>query len=370
MRFTLFKGSVSPRSALHLASRRIQTRHGHAGRRSTRVSGCTCALVAAIAWTLFCTPSKAQQLIASGAQGGTISGTVTDNDGDVITGATVLLQTSPDDAPYTVSSNDSGAFTFSGLPGGTTYQIIVQANGCLPWTSAPLALEPGQFLYLPAVKLTFSGGTISVTVTASSVSLATEQVHLEEKQRVLGFIPNFYVAYDPQSAPLTRKLKLELGLRYAVDPVTFLGAAVVAGADQAADTPNFSQGAKGYGQRLGVNYANSFVDVMAGSVVLPSILHQDPRYFYKGTGSAHSRLLYAMSRAFICKGDNGRWQPNYSAIGGDLVAGAVSNAYYPASNRGAGLFAQNSLVSMGARVADNLLQEFVLRRFTTHAHGN
>ena len=79
------------------------------------------------------------------------------------------------------------------------------------------------------------------------------------------------------------------------------------------------------------------IDTFIGSAILPSILHQDPRYFYKGTGSITSRALYAISTVVICRGDNGRWQPNYSNVAGNLISAGISNLYYPASNRnGAG----------------------------------
>jgi len=64
------------------------------------------------------------------------------------------------------------------------------------------------------------------------------------------------------------------------------------------------------------------------------------------------------------RGDNGRWQPNYSTMGGDLAAAALSNAYYPPSNRGVGLFLSNFLIDTGQRATANLAQEFILRRLT------
>ena len=340
----------------------------HVSTHSWVCHGLIYVLLALAIGVLFCSLGSAQQFNAPDPPSGTISGTIMDNDSDVIPDATVILQGPATEPPQTITSNDMGAFTFQGVTSDMTYYLIVRANDCLPWTSAPLRLEPGQFLYLPPVKLMLSGGSTSVTVAVSSAAIATEQVQMEEQQRVLGFIPNFYVSYAPHPAPLTPKLKFALALRLAVDPVTFAEYAAIAGMDQTADTPNYTQGAKGYGQRLGANYANGFVDIVVGSAILPSLLHQDPRYFYRGTGTAKSRFLYAISRAFICRGDNGGWQPNYSAIGGDLVAGAVSNAYYPASNRGVGLVFQNSLVMTGARMAGNVLEEFVLRRFTTHSH--
>jgi hypothetical protein len=106
---------------------------------------------------------------------------------------------------------------------------------------------------------------------------------------------------------------------------------------------------------------------MVGGAILPSILHQDPRYFYQGTGTTKSRVLHAISYPFICRGDNGHLQPNYSSLGGYLVSGAISNAYYPASNRGAGLVFNTALVDAGASMANGLLQEFVLRRLTPAA---
>src|SRR5208282_4988429 len=105
-----------------------------------------------------------------------------------------------------------------------------------------------------------------------------------------------------------------------------------------------------------------------GSAILPSILKQDPRYFYKGTGTKRSRILYALANAVICKGDNGHWQANYSAIIGSLAAGGISNLYYPAKNRdGAELTFENALISIGATAAANILQEFVVKKFTPSA---
>jgi hypothetical protein len=103
-----------------------------------------------------------------------------------------------------------------------------------------------------------------------------------------------------------------------------------------------------------------------GEAILPSLLHQDPRYFYQGTGTKRSRVFHAISNAFLCKGDNGRWEPNYSSIGGDLAAGALSNIYYPQSNRGAGIVFENALITTGGRMANGLVQEFILRRFTSN----
>src|SRR4029077_15982729 len=180
----------------------------------------------------------------------------------------------------------------------------------------------------------------------------------QEKQRALGFIPNFYVSYVPNAAPLAPKQKFELAWKEMVDPVTFGLTGAIAGIQQAQnDFSGYGQGAQGYAKRYGAAYADTVTSTLIGSALLPSLLKQDPRYFYKGTGSKRSRFLYAVANSVICKGDNGKWQPNYSSILGSLAAGGISNSYYPAKDRGAGLTFENAALGIGATAAANLLQE-------------
>jgi hypothetical protein len=118
---------------------------------------------------------------------------------------------------------------------------------------------------------------------------------------------------------------------------------------------------------LGANYANGLTDILIGGTILPSVLHQDSRYFYQGTGTKKSRARHALSTPFICRGDNGRWQPNYSSLGGYLASGAISNAYYPESNRGPGLVFSTTFIDIAADMANGVLQEFVFREVTPSA---
>jgi hypothetical protein len=105
---------------------------------------------------------------------------------------------------------------------------------------------------------------------------------------------------------------------------------------------------------------------MLGGAVLPVLFHQDPRYFYKGTGTVWQRTRYALSTAVIARGDNGKWQPAYAGLLGDFGSGAISNLYYPASNRnGAGLTIENGFLAVAGDAVGNLLQEFVLRKMST-----
>jgi len=311
-------------------------------------------------------PVLAQSASPQSLQTG-ISGTVVDPTDNTIPGATVVLQDTGSRDRYTTLANDNGFFEFQNVKSGIPYRITIHSEGFADWTSPTVLLEPGQYKILTGCKLRLPDVETTVNVGYSSVQVATEQVKAAEKQRVLGIAPNFYAVYDRNPEPLTAKLKFELALKTTVDPVTIFGVALVAGLDQAGNTPNYQQGATGYGQRFGTVAANGSADILVGGAILPTLLHQDPRYFYKGTGTTKSRILYALTRPFVCKGDNGAWQPNYSSMGGDLAAAALENAYYPQSNRGAGLVFGHFALGTAERAVSSLAQEFLLRRLTQTA---
>ena len=299
-------------------------------------------------------------------QPGVIVGTVVDVNDDTVPDASVVLESPTLHTLRTVRSNDNGLFEFHDVE-PQTYHLKISAQGFADWNSSDVTVKPGQYVILPIPKLQIAMAVTSVTVGLSPVEVATQEVKLEEKQRVFGIIPNFYIAYNQDAVPLTAKLKFQLAAKVSFDPVTFVGVGIAAAAEQAGDHPNYPQGWGGFGERYGAAYTNGFTDIMIGGAILPSLLHQDPRYFYKGTGTTKSRVIYAITRPFVCKGDNGLWQPNYSTIGGDLASSAISNAYYPSSNRGVGLFLGNFLIGTGQRAAANLAQEFVLGRLTHKA---
>jgi len=202
-----------------------------------------------------------------------------------------------------------------------------------------------------------------VKVAVDPVQVATEQVKEQEQQRVLGFIPNFYVTYREDAAPLTKKLKFRLAWKSSIDPVTILGGAFLAGVQQAGDQySEFGQGAEGYGKRFGTVYANIFASTFLSGAVFPSLLKQDPRYFYKGTGTTRSRIWRAVSNSVICKGDNGRWQVNYSNIAGSFGGAAISSTIYP--NQNASVIVSNFFVRMGESSLAGIFQEFIARKLT------
>jgi hypothetical protein len=295
---------------------------------------------------------------------GSISGTVVDATGAFIVGARVSI-THKDLSPNReVLSGDDGQFSFVNIPPGP-FRLSITAPGFKTQTFTG-TLRPGEIYTVPQTTLAIATAVTEVRVAPTRVEVAEDEIKEEEKQRVLGVIPNFYVTYLPHAVPLSSKQKFELAWKTAVDPVNFGITGVIAGVQQAQnDFSGYGQGAQGFAKRYGASYADFVAGTFVGSAVLPSLLKQDPRYFYKGTGSKRSRILYALANAVICKGDNGHWQANYSSILGSLAAGGISNLYYPAKNRdGAELTFENALIGIGASAAANLLQEFLIRKLT------
>lgn len=292
-----------------------------------------------------------------------ISGTVMDTNGNVISGAQVTLAGAVE---RNMITGDNGQFDFSELPSGS-FKMTVTGPGMGSVVVSGIMLSSGEFRILPKIALPIAATDTEVRVVADQEQLAEEQIHLEMQQRVLGILPSFYTSYDWHAVPLAPKQKFELAFRATTDPFAFAGAAFLASVEQANNSfPGYGQGVQGYAKRFGSAYANDFFGRMLGSALLPSLFHQDPRYFYKGSGSIRSRALYAMGSAIICRGDNGRMQPNYSHFLGTMAAGALSNLYYPPASRGVSLAFLNGLIETAGNAGNNLLREFLLKRLTSN----
>jgi hypothetical protein len=319
---------------------------------------------------------------------GSISGTVGDRSGAVVAGARVRLirdeqaqhESSSGQAvsgqapidqsskvqfqsPEAVSGGD-GQFFFASVPPGP-FQLTITAPGFAAQTSSGI-LHSGEIQTVPPIALEVATAVTEVQVQLTRTEVAEQEIKIEEKQRVLGVIPNFYVSYIPDAVPLSSKQKFNLAWKTVIDPVTILLVGGTAGVEQAENHfSGYGQGAQGYGKRFGAGYADTVAGTFVGAAILPSLLKQDPRYFYKGTGSITSRALYAIANSVICKGDNGHWQTNYSNILGSLAAGGISNLYYPADDRdGAELTFANAAIGLGATAIANLFQEFIIRKVT------
>jgi len=297
---------------------------------------------------------------------GSIAGTVLDANRDALPGALVTLAGSSGSATASAESGTSGEFTFTGLP-PDVYRLTVTAPGMLPFSSLQISLQAGETRLVPPMTLSVFGGTTNVTVNGSPEQLSRQQAQIALQQRIVGVIPNFYSTYDWNAPPLLARQKFRLGIHSIIDPVSLFGVAVTAGAEQYQNVfPAYGSGVEGYGKRYGAALANHVSATLLGRAVYPSLFHQDPRYFYKGKGSIRSRALYAISSAFVARGDDGRRQPNYSRLLGNFSAAAISNLYYPASDRGASLVVLNGLATTGGDIVANLTREFLLKHFTSH----
>ena len=318
----------------------------------------------ALGGVILVVPVSAQSTEAANTNTGSILGTVVDTSDDPVPDATVVLQ-GPTGDSHKVITRDDGSFAFHNVTAGISYQVTITAEGFAEWNSS-ITVEPGQEKTITDIKLRILAVQRAVTVSYSEKEVAAQQFKAEEQQRVLRFIPNLYVTYEPHPEPLTTGMKFHLAYKSLTSPVFFGRVVGWAGVEQAADTPGqWRQGAEGYGKRVGAGFADATTAGLIGNAILPSLLHQDPRYFYQGAGTKKSRALHAVLATVICKGDNGAWQPNYSAWGGSLISYSISTAYYPSADRNAEHVFRGFGIDIGLHVAGSLAQEFILSKFTS-----
>jgi hypothetical protein len=301
----------------------------------------------------------------NGQRPGTITGQVIDPVDAPVSGATVTLAREGDASPTEAVSDIDGRFAFVNVAAGP-YQMTVVAPGFAGSTVAG-QLAPGATASLAPIRLTLSAGTVSIEVRPNR-EIAEQQLTTQEQQRLFGIFQNFNVSYDPNAVPLDARQKFQLTWRNIVDPVQYIWLAGLVGIQQERnDFSGFGGDEEGYAKRYAAATATILTDTVLSQAVLPIVFKQDPRYFYKGAGSTSSRVVYALSRALVRRGDDGRLRPDYSRILGHLAAGALSNLYYPAQNRQSQqLTLRYAALTIGAGAIDNLLQEFLLKRFTTH----
>ena len=305
----------------------------------------------------------------SAAEGrASVAGTVLDLSGATISGANVSLMRSDGTQSRNTVSDANGDFGFAKiLPG--SYLVVVNAKGFAPFTSVEFLATDQQLYELPDISLSVASASMEVTVRPPDL-IAAEQIRAAEKQRLVGVVPNFYTSYIYDAAPLTWKQKFSLAVRGTFDPVAVIGVGFAAGIEQANNSfAGYGQGASGYAKR----YAAKFVDGRSSDLlthaVFPTLFHQDPRYYYQGSGTFKSRLMHAVGSAFVTRSDSGRTEPNYSYLLGDVSAAALSNLYYPEANRGAHLVFTNAAVGLAGRIGGNLIREFLSKRLTPNATG-
>jgi hypothetical protein len=287
-----------------------------------------------------------------------LAGLVKDVGGTPVGDATVTLK-GPGGFQRQVESDDDGNFQMQSLPSGA-FTLTVSAEG-LTTLSVPVVLSAQQQKVLPALLLRIA--TVASQVDAiSQVEMADEQLKVEEKQRIFGIVPNFYVAYDPNTVPLNSKQKFKLAGRTVIDPEVFIAVAISAGIAQGTQTPiEWQQNFTGYMQRYGAGYAGALVGIGLSGAVFPTIFHEDPRYFFKGTGTTGSRLRWSLKQAVEQRNDKGQWRPAYSNMLGDLSASLVTVAIYPHQATDWG---KTTALDFGLNIAGeafgDLMEEFVV----------
>jgi hypothetical protein len=207
--------------------------------------------------------------------------------------------------------------------------------------------------------------------------LAQEQIKIQEKQRAAGVIPQFNTSYRHDAAPLSAGQKMDIAWHTIKDPETIAVSFLTGAYHEINDGDRvlkpgsttvyirengtgFSWGPAGYFERQSAGYLDSIDGTLIGNAFLPILLHQDPRYFRLGHGNPFTRIVYAASTSFICKADKSRkWEPNYSNVLGNIIAGELSNFYYPAGTpTKIGFTVQTALIQTFEGSAGSVLQEF------------
>lgn len=296
----------------------------------------------------------------------TVTGVVSDIRGALVPGASIKLSAKGSSESQTATSDGDGDFSFTGVAPGS-YTVTISSPGLETFRSPVILLRPGQYYLLPAIALPIAPASTTVEVVVTQSEVADEQVAAEVQQRILSIVPNFYTSFIWNAAPLNTRQKFKISFRSIIDPTVFLGTGIVAAVEQHQNTfPEYGCCLGGYGKRYGAAFGDATIGRILGSAVFPSILRQDPRYFYMGPGSStRQRLKHALLAGLVTRADNGRWQPNYSHILGNASAGAISTLYHP-DNYGPGeLAGLNAAIGIGGGAFQALFREFVWPRFTT-----
>jgi hypothetical protein len=181
----------------------------------------------------------------------------------------------------------------------------------------------------------------------------------EMDKRAFGVLPNYRTADGSLPfSPITAKYKMTIAVKDSFDGPLYITGAVFAGIYQLENqNPSFGQGLKGFAHRYITSFGDQAIGNMLTEGVMPSLLRQDPRYFRRGSGSTRSRLVFALTRIFVCKNDKGNWTFNFSEVLGNAAGAAISNAYYP-DTRTVHDNAQKFGIQLGTDALSQVLKEF------------
>ena len=322
--------------------------------------------VCAAVWLLVgCGAGFAQELPAAPVpKTGVVIGSVVDPDGAEVDGARVVLTVEATRQVLQTVAEVDGTFRFAAVPAGAFAVAVSTERGLAPGKVTGMAL-PGQVVAVAPIVLQVASEMQEVNA-MSPHDAAEIEVKVEESQRILGILPNYGVTYNWNAPPLDTKQKFELATRATISPFTFGLTAIITGVERATGNYNeFGAGATGYFYLYGATTADIAIGNELGGAVFPWMFRQDPRYFWKGTGSIKSRIWYAITRTVICRSDKGKDMFSYSGVLGNFGAGAMSNLYYPKVDRnGWDLTLENGALAIAGDAIGNLEQEFLFKWFT------
>lgn len=193
-------------------------------------------------------------------------------------------------------------------------------------------------------------------------------------KHIFGILPNYGTTQSTDTyQPITVGQKMKIAANDSFDWSSFVAAAGFAGLYQMENSnPSFGQGVSGYAKRFGTAFGDTLIGNMFQEGIIPSVFHQDPRYFRLGEGSFRHRLFYALEQIMVARMDSGKKTFNFSEWGGSAVATAISNAYYP-NSRDVSDNVQRVLVACAADAFTNVGKEFwpdIKRRFHRHKEQN
>lgn len=200
---------------------------------------------------------------------------------------------------------------------------------------------------------------LAVCLTATAAGQEQSDDAQKDTTHILGVVPSHGVTNDKNAVPLTASGKFRLFTASATDPFALMGVGLQAAVSQAKNEfPDYGQGASGYGKRFGSSYLDFAISSFMTGYAFPVLLREDPRYFREGSGSFRKRLSHSLASSFVTRTDAGGSRFNYSNTLGAITAGAISNAYYPSSDRGVGLVFSRAAISIAIGTAGAVFAEF------------
>ncbi len=250
-----------------------------------------------------------------------------------------------------------------GLPNTAIYNVA------MPQVPAAVCIQAGPVMAVEAEMSSYAFSKAQFSRAALKASFQHDNL----VKMAHNFMPGQPLPDAPSYVPLTTRQKFDLYLRstHSVD----MGVSILADSLISQTTgayPQFGGGMEGFGKRMGVSAAGEEAASFFSGFVFPTLFHQDPRYFRSHQTRIVDRLAYAASRVIIGRSDDGRNVINFSAISGQFVQAAVSNAYVPYRNESVSGTLENALAGLSGVAQAQILNEFWpdMKRFVlSHTPG-